>query len=369
MVGRVKIGGLKWLAAVLAITFCHPSVAHAWPRLTGSNSHECRQTFELAKAAFQSDEPVLYVPPTMPESFGSTISVKPAMRDISGGDAVVADDSVFQKIFHPVDSFGGSIYWQITPQFGRRLAVVDQPFNWAGDWYALYSLDQSATPDELFAEQRREDGELHFKPIIHQSWIPPLILTDKVSGNSWAVVQGGSWIVYTTDGDGTQSRCTIGFQPKLGRAVYALPPAVQRFAAMLDEALGPGGRGEGTLRPTARIRNRVNLLWGNVALRPWALNESPYNTREEVDEGLRMWTYQDPQYPKRSALYTRITRQYPRAESALAGYYRTTFRLPAPEARTMAVYATDLMFRKYFTFHGVGNPLTVANPWKELRKQ
>jgi hypothetical protein len=248
MVRRVKIGGLKWLAAVLAITFCHPTVAHAWPRLTGSNSHECRQTFELAKAAFQSDEPVLYVPPNMPESFGTTVSVKPAMRDISGGDALVGDDTAFKKIFHPVDSFRGSIYWQITPQFGRRLAVLDLRFNWAGDWYALYSLDQNVMPEELF-DDLGHSGQPKFAPIIAHSWVPPLTLTDNMSGKSWAVVQDtsdrnlGSWIVYTTGSDGTQARCTIGFEPKLGRAVYALPPAVQRFAAMLDEALGPGGSG------------------------------------------------------------------------------------------------------------------------------
>jgi hypothetical protein len=106
-----------------------------------------------------------------------------------------------------------------------------------------------------------------------------------------------------------------------------------------------------------------------VALRPWALNDRVYNTREEVDEGLRMWMYQDPSYPKRYGLHTRITRQYPRAETALSEYYQTTFGMTVQDARRMATYATDLMFRKYFIFHGVGNPLTVDNPWKELRKQ
>jgi hypothetical protein len=44
---------------------------------------------------------------------------------------------------------------------------------------------------------------------------------------------------------------------------------------------------EGTLQPTARIKNLVEQAWANAAMRPWALKRDPYNSRAEVDEGPR----------------------------------------------------------------------------------
>jgi hypothetical protein len=115
---------------------------------------------------------------------------------------------------------------------------------------------------------------------------------------------------------------------------------------MLDEALGPG-TGEGTLHQSARIRTTVDKEWANAAQRPWALTSTPYNSRAEVDAGLREWARGNG---ARARLLRRIRALYPGAERDLAAYYarRRSGRSGSPSA--LARKALDHMFRTYFVF-------------------
>jgi len=376
MRGAVERGGvvkLKLLAAALAIAITgHSTMAHAWPRFTGGNSSECQQAFELAKATFQSDRYLIVPPPEMPETFGSKISVNLTRYPVT------FDAERFEMLPREAIPVAREVYWQINPQLGQRFALFQRSGNGSrGDEYALYSADENVSRDVLVADFPGVFRSTIFRPIVEGSFVPPLILTDKVSNSSWAIVQNtdnsklGSWDVWTTEADGTRQRCSISFEPKVRRAVFLMPAAVQQFAAMLDEVLGPDPPLE-SLHPNSIIRIHTNLLWGNVALRPWALNEIPYNSRDRVEEGLRIWSAWTA---KTSALYASVLRQYPVAEAALAEYYRDTFNMPDEDAHKMASYATDIMFRSYFVFHGGysegysrrNQSEPGLNPWKQLR--
>jgi hypothetical protein len=356
---------LKRFAAALIVTMSQSTLAHAWPRLSGGNSPECSQSFELAKAAFRSEQWSAFYEPPPPADFDATISVLDR--------ASLEADTAFERIPPLEDNTTDRVYWQIKPQLGKRFAIVIRRFGWRGDYYTLYSIDDSATPDAFAGEALVENlstlaGKRAFEPIIGGYDIPPLILTHKSSGSSWVIVLDanfrtlGSWRVFTTGTDGTLQRCVISFVPNVGQAVFLLPKDAQRFAALLDEALGPG-LNEGTLHPTARIRGGVNHLWETILLRPWALG-NPYNTREEVEAGLQTWSSGNA---KRRALHARIVRQYPRAERALADHYRMTFQMPAADARTMAAFTTDIVFRRYFVCPSTfATPSLAQSPWNQL---
>jgi hypothetical protein len=126
-----------------------------------------------------------------------------------------------------------------------------------------------------------------------------------------------------------------------------LPAAVRRFAALADEALGPG-KNEGTLRPTARIRGRLAHQWTTISERPWALTATPYNSREEVDAGLAVWA---KGVPSRDRLLRQLRASLAPAEEELANYLGTRFAITERDAREFSAYAIDHMLRSHFTFH------------------
>jgi hypothetical protein len=125
-----------------------------------------------------------------------------------------------------------------------------------------------------------------------------------------------------------------------------LPAEVRAFAAAADEALGPG-TGEGTLQPTAAIRISVRQGWTNAALRPWAVRETAYNSRSEVDRGLDAWSRLDS---RRRALRDRIGLTVRRAEIPLASYYSARFGKDPASARRLSRTVLDTLLRSYFVF-------------------
>jgi hypothetical protein len=350
--------------------------AEAWPRSTGETSDpQCVQAYRLATAAFQSTNASLFWPIDPPEELGSTISLDRSDKDISGGDGVDNETEVFSNISAP-DPNGRplTIFWQDRPRYGKRIAVVDQPFNSEGDWYSIYVIGAEVSSKDLAKDvQTVDEASRKYKPILADRWNPPLVLTDDKSGASWFIDVGepyealADWQVYTVNGGVARSACRISFRPNVKSTVSLMPEPVQRFAALLDSVLG-SGRNEGTLQPTARNRIVVALGWANASLRPWALTDGPYNTRQEVDEGLKQWAFESA---KRKAVYDDIRRQYAGARDALAQYYEHRFKLQPQATREMAAYVIDMMYRQYFVFHrpGNGNPAKSAkNPWpKQLR--
>lgn len=101
------------------------------------------------------------------------------------------------------------------------------------------------------------------------------------------------------------------------------------------------------MHPTARLRIQSQETMANVAMRPWALTEKSYNTRAEVDAGLRVWAKEKPQHDR---LYAAIQHQYPMAERALDHYYAARFHWSPDKSHRVAAQALDIAFRSYFAF-------------------
>lgn len=259
-----------------------------------------------------------------------------------------------------------TLWWQEQARDGKRIAVIDQPFNWRGDTYSLYVLGAEASPVDLVGDfQTGDETNRIYKPVIKNSWNPPLVLTDDNSGVSWFIDMGepyqilDEWRIGTVSEGVVRFPCTIRFRPNVKSMLSLMPGAAQRFAALLDSTLG-SGRDEGTLQPTATIRLDVGEGWANASLRPWALVDPPYNTREEVDDGLAHWASGSA---AGAAIYRNIRRQFPRTEEALTVYYQRRFKLPPAEAREMGTYVADFMYREDFVFHHSGSQQSPANPW------
>ena len=342
-----------------------------WPRLTGGTHAQCAAALQVAKGAFKSPAVSLFPPPEISPDLGSLLVLKPQALDISGGDALDADPAVFDKL--PIGGQGAprSIYWQKAATYGRRLVVLATPFGWRGDTYSLFAIGETTPSDEFLAEVRQNPATQKFTAIIGDRWRPPLIFREKDSGRLWLIDVGepyeflAAWRIHGVEWSGIQYRCTVEFRPKVRRASSLLPPSVRELARLLDETMGPG-ENEGTLQPTAGLRLDVEHTWANAALRPWAM-WTPYNTREEVDAGLKHWSQTGATYRK---LYQSIQRQYSLAEQSLAEYYQKAFRRPAPDALALSSYVLDIALRSPYAFPS-GDPNSYfrnsnsrPNPWR-----
>jgi hypothetical protein len=83
-----------------------------YPRLSESSYHDdaqCAQVFDLAKAVYHSENLKLE---RIPETFTKDFVLKADGVDLSGGDALIGDPSVFQKIPKSSDKSERNIYWQ-----------------------------------------------------------------------------------------------------------------------------------------------------------------------------------------------------------------------------------------------------------------
>jgi hypothetical protein len=341
----------KILTAALIALLSQAAQAKDWPRLTGDmNNDECKEAYQLATAFFYSYAESPYAPIKRPENLSSKLSLYTTKTDISGGDALTNDPAVFarMKVDDNAPNLYGEnpeiLYWQIESQSGKRLVITERFFGDHGDLYSVYVLDETVTSENFLKGVETGAPDAVFKPMLAEELNPAQILTN-TRGKTWMIDKGDetlpSWSVYTNGEDGWKARCAISFMPHATRGASPMPHAVRKFASLLDEALGP------------------------ASLRPWAFNEMPYNTRDMVDAGLQQWARGSHKY---TALYRSIQQQYPKAEHALVGYYRTGFNLSPDDARKMATYVTDTMFRAYFVFPG-GQPVwerdnTVSlNPW------
>lgn len=353
------------LASVAAACFAAASSAEAqsWPRSGGeTNNPQCLQASALAKAAFQSTNSWLSWPFDAPQGLGSTVVLR--RPDKSGG--LTSETKAFTST--SLDMLPTILWWQDQPRDGKRIAVIDQPFNWRGDTYSLYVLNAEASPVDLVGDfQTPDQTKRTYKPAIENSWNPPLVLTDDKTGVSWFIDMGepyeilADWRVGTVSDGILRFPCTISFRPNTKSMLSLMPKPAQRLATLLDSTLG-SGRNEGTLQPTATIRLDVADGWANASLRPWALADPPYNTREEVDDGLEQWASASV---ARAAIYENIRRQFRRTEEALTAYYQRRFNLPPAVAREMGNYVTDFMYREDFVFHSTGmdSQQSLSNPW------
>lgn len=347
------LGGVA--VALLLASGAQAADQRSWPRLSGDAGNPvCRQAYQLAVTAFRSSAFQLQGPFAPKPDVGSAFSVFRSEADISGGNGLASDGEAFETISLPDN--GGTIFWQRSPADGARVAVVETHFGWRGDIYATYVLPTSVGRDALIQSAASEDpGQATgIKPLFGTvRWNPPLLLTDRTSRSAWIIDSGEpyealpDWRVFTVTDGMARSPCSIAFRPKVKAAVALLPAAVQVFAASLNEALGPG-KDEGTLQPTARTRNAVANAWANASVRPWAVVANAYNSREEVDAGLKRWAAGSK---ARAAVYRAILAQHGPAERAMAAYYTQWFDLNPREAQAAGRFVIDAMFRTYFTFH------------------
>ena len=348
---------LKQCAIAVVATTATFAPANAEPVLEGNRTRsECLQAKSIAATKFHSSDVSMSGPISLPQSGPVRFALHVQDDDISGGDGLVADEAYFHDVAPKTEGSNlRRIFWQVTPRAGKRIVVVDGAFNWQGDWYSMYVLDETVTPETLIADLSIDDiRKRHFSATIDGEWMPPQILVDVKSGNSWALLQGsrynslGAWTVHASEFGGYSVACTVRFMPQTRRPVNLLPSEVKKFDALLTEILGPG-TDEGTLHPTTRIQLGADSDWANAAVRPWALNNAPYNSRAQVDANLKQWSEVNS---RRRTVYRALIGQYPRAVNGLADYYHAKFHLRPAQAMAMARYATDLLYRDYFVFPG-----------------
>lgn len=336
-----------------------------WPRIEGKNpGPECAEALRLAKLTFDSDAPRLTAPAPLPASSESRVVLR-AKTPAGAEEGLEVDANAFEKIAK--DETHPGIYWQKAAYHGHRLVVQETAMGWRGDMYAVYGVPEKVGLEALRAELKNESNTDKFPAAIWDSWQPPLVLRAKQSGQVWMIDVGqpfvwlGEWRVHALGQDGLKQRCAIAFRPDTKKVDGLLPEPVRRLAALLDKTMG-SGEDEGTLQSTARLRLEVEHGWANVALRPWAL-DAPYNDRAEVDAGLREWARQSP---VRRGSHQEILRQYPRAEAALAEYYRDRFGRNEPAAKAAAAYALDVALRTHYAFpqRGKDRGQKKPNPWR-----
>lgn len=364
---RMNIALCAW---VVLTTISQAAVADTWPKLDGGKLSQCSDALEVGKATFNSESFYLYSPPNVPDELISDLVLGPQALDISGGDALEAEESVFDKL--PIDGEGAprSIYWQKSPTFGYRLVVMETPYGWRGDQYSLFVIDGKTKSDEFLSAIKADVQPPKFTAII-SGWRPPLIFQEGDSDRYWIADVGqpwqflADWQIYAIQPGGMTATCTVQFRPTVGKAVNLLPAPVRKLEHLLDQTVGPGAD-EGTLQQTARLRLDVQDTWANAALRPWTLG-TPYNTRQEVDAGLENWANSGSAYRK---LYQAIKRQLPLAEQALAGYYQRSFKKSAIDAKSLASYVMDVAIRSHYAFHSerpdsyYSTEHIEPNPWR-----
>lgn len=342
-------------ACAVLLSFACNSQVHSvekWPVLVnGKPSSECNAAMRLADRAQKSDNFSLWEPPIVPADFGSTLVVGPSDLDLSGGDALQVDARVFSKV--PLaDNATRSVYWQTEVVKGERLVVEEMPHGWRGDAYAVRSIRKELSPADYFAVQSHLRNK-RLSTIISGAWRAPLIFKNHGDEELWVIDVGQpydfspNWRVYVAGPNSTRPilACEIQFRPEVRDAALLLPPTIQQLSALLNESIG-SGQDEGTLQPTARIRNKLQQAWANAALRPWAKNQA-YNTRDEVVANLEKWSRQGSAQQR---AYRSIKAEYPFAERALIEYYKQNFHMSGSEAKSTATAVLDGVFRSHYVF-------------------
>lgn len=331
-----------------------------WPALEGgAGTPQCEQALTLGLQAYRSDVFYLHEPLTAPAGFPSQIVLQRDGLDISGGDALVADERAFERV--PLVGGFGRLYWQREPHDSFRLAISEIPHSWRGDNYGVFVVR---------GDVPRFDGEGAEPPppIDTSAWDPPLVLRDAASGALWFISTErndmADWSVHTIGASGDRAACVVRFRPSDESGDRLLPAAVTEFAALVDATLGDG-RNEGTLQSTARRRVFTRYVYWNAATRPWAITDTMYNTRTQLDAAMRQWARTQPSF--RSAQEA-IVAQYPIARDALAAYYAENFELSPDQAEAQASFVLDAAYRSAFIFPGGGGAGTSRrpanpNPW------
>jgi len=328
----------------------------SFPRITlAKDARACGQALAVAKRAFDStatkvgDAAPVILNDKKPD-FG--ILLAPDIHN-PDGDEMIVDASAIQQ------ENGGafkSVLLQRTPADGLRFVVTQQKMNWQGDFFGLYLVDatlDAAKTADLLASEKKTGARMAFRDIFKDSWRGPWLIRDPQTEGVVATDTQhpaeflADWIVYRNAKGTLERACRIAFRPPARRASELLPTgALRELATLLDDILGVPAQDEGTLQPTSRIRVAAMQAWANAALRPWSL-EKPYNSQQEIAEGLKEWIKRSPVYRAR---YRRLQELLPKAERDLATYYRKTLQKPRLEAASLAKQALGRAVGTHFVF-------------------
>ncbi|MGH6649198.1 hypothetical protein, partial [Aquabacterium sp.] len=219
------------LVCVSSISFAGP-----WPKLVGGSTDQCKETLRVARSAFNSFAPRVYAFPKLPPNLNSVLVLGTRESDISGGDALEASDSVFQKL----PSGKGaprSVYWLKTATHGQRLAVQEMSMGWRGDTYSLFLLPENIHADDFVAHLKKDGRQPSSmpKPLMSMVWRPPLIFQTTSSRQLWFIDVRhpadflAPWKIYLVESTGMKLSCTVEFRPNVNRAVDLLPKPVQEL--------------------------------------------------------------------------------------------------------------------------------------------
>ena len=370
---RRQLRALAW--PFLAAATIASADALADPRIIGDPSRiECKDALALAQAAFAGPSFTLDVSISkLPAGLRSRFAIA---ADDDGDEALpqppVVDEDSLERIALD-DSASTVVIWQRRAPGSMRWVETHHEWGWRGTYFGLYDVPATLGRDDFGKRVERggPDDDAGVTSVI-DGMQEPLFLHAPGADGLWVIDTGepwralGGWKVLVQGDNGPESPCAIGFGlPADQPSSHLLPPELARLDALLLDALGPG-TGEGSLHPTNRINTDVQRTWANIALRPWSLPQ-PYNTREEVDAGLEDWATQDASQQIELA---RIHALYPRAQRALAAYYRQRFHLSGEQARHCAAHALDVALRMHFVFHSdrAKEALTdppEPNPWPD----
>lgn len=369
--------GALFTNSIYAQTSAVPKLADTHPLIHYETAQQgCEDALLLATAMYQADSPYLYAPLVFPPNMQSTYVLGANDIDISGGQALEINTSVFQTI--PQDGQSGIIFWQKNALGHNRIVVEQTPFNWQGDRYTLYLISQDISPNTFLAALPNNQETYQWqKFVFNASWRPPLIFQRHFDSELWIIDTEASqfssisftseWQVYTPKDDTLVQICRITF-PQLTAGNTEALRSLTRLTSLLIQTHSDG-RNEGTLRPTQNLQTNAKLYVFNALLRPWTLHE-PYNTRTEVDQGLQIWARQGPIARE---LYQQIQQQYPKALNALTQFYQQQYYLSAQQAESFANYALDIIYRAHFTFHSENQGIATGwkthalNPWPLTR--
>lgn len=348
---------LEVLSVLLLMSHAVLASERTWPQLEDGDTKNdvCGKALALATSLYRSENFYLYALPDLQSvAYSSTFALRQAELDTSGGDALAVDQSVFQKIPKPANGNPAprSIYWQIKSDRGLRHVMSEENFGWRGDQYTLFAISESITPSEFFTGYSREMSKRPFLPVIEETWRPPLMVRELKNGEVWAIDVGppyvtfSDWKVYSIGDDGAKKRCTVRFhgQSELGPAL--LPKPVQRLADFLDHSLDDEDN-SGTMHFVTGLRQYIRYLWSNIALRPQAIvKEEPDVSRAMADTEIGKWSEETPRFRK---LRMEILDQFPKAQKALANYYKGRFGKADKDADAVAQQALDVAFRWHFS--------------------
>lgn len=364
------------LVALTAAGYSQQLTAQTAPKLIGDGTRaECRIAFDMAKATFASTNPSLLWPILAPVETEVSVVLSRGGYDISGGQPLHDDATAFDRVKYDSRAPDDFLYWQRETHGGRRLVVVQDEFNWRGAWYYLFNVDSSLSQSNFivaYTSARRSDLpslDVGVPVLGDNRWQPPTILRTPQTQEMWVLDQGEggngltSWSVYLSSSKGMNSPCQIEFASDDAVGLKRLPRSVRHFAALLDEALGPGTN-EGTLNQTGSIRFDVAQHWAILTERPWALVGEPYNSREQVDDALTEWARS---VPARTRLHKELEKTYDVAQRELAVFLVANFSISQNQVDLFSAYAMDHMLRTYFVFHieDEEKRVTVSNPWPE----